>query len=252
MEFPNGENMLIDIGTAEAGERIVQDLVSQGVSHIDYMIFSHFHSDHTGGYSALVDKISIGQVYSNGYIAKQMEWILQDLSDRKISHTKLTAGDSLSIGDIAVDVLWPTADLVAEAPTLNINDPNCVIDTNNRSLLLRFSYGENRLLMTSDLYNKAQNDILAMYDVEELAADVMKVPHHGYENAINRKFIEAVKPIYAVMMGNMVMNRVGYQKYTKVGCTTYATWMNGDIRVSMDGKSVELWADNEEIDKYYK
>jgi competence protein ComEC len=252
IEFPNGENMLIDIGVKGAGEWITKDLVSQGITHIDYLVFSHFHADHVNGYSALIKEISVGQVYSTGYITKQFQWVLDDIKDRNIPHTVLTAGDSFTVGDVVVDVLWPTRDLVSEMPTLDANDNNCIIDTNNRSFLLRFSYIKNRLLMTSDLFIEAQNDILEMYDADELKADVMKVPHHGYDNAINRKFIEALTPKYAVMMGNHVMTRVGYNRYASVGCKTFATWMNGDVWVSFDGENIEVWADNEEIHKYYQ
>lgn len=253
-ELPDGSNMLVDCGTKAAGAYIVSDLLARGVGHIDIFVISHFHSDHVGGYTELVENIGIGRIYSNGYVAEQFKWVEEDIAARGIPYERLAAGDSFALGGADFEVLWPLAELVAEDPALDASNERCVMDTNNRSMVLRVEYGNVALLMTGDVYKQGQRDILAAYaeSPEKLDADVVKVPHHGYDNAVNADFIKAVSPGYAVMEGNHVMTNVSYSIYKKAGCTAYATWMNGDVLVLTDGETLEVFARSPQINDYYK
>jgi competence protein ComEC len=253
-EFPDGSNMLIDCGTKAAGNYIVKDLLAHGVEQIDVFVISHFHSDHIGGYAELVRSIDISQIYSSGYVTAQFMWIEEDIAARGIPYGRLVAGDSFTLGGADFEVLWPLAELVAEDPTLDASDEKCIVDTNNRSLVLRIEYGKVSLLMTADVYKQGQRDILAAYveTPEKLDADIMKIPHHGYDNAVYANFIEAVSPCYAVMQGNQVMTNVSYAIYKKMDCTAYATWMNGNVLVLTDGETLEVFADDLKINDYYK
>ncbi len=251
--FPDGSTMLVDCGLKVVGEYLVNDLKAMGVETIDAFVISHFHSDHIGSFQAIVDNFDVKQVYSPGFVPAECGWIEETIAAKEISYEYLVAGDHFSIGGAEVDVLWPTAELVAENPTKPWDDTNLVIDTNNRSLVFRLAYGGNAVLMTGDIYKEGQRDLLAYYDddLSVLDADLLKIPHHGYQNAVNESFIQAVSPDYAVMQGNQIMNKVYYQKYINAGCTTYAGWMNGDIDVLISDAGMTLSAENPEINNYY-
>ena len=251
--FPDGSTMLVDCGLKTVGEYLVNDLKEMGIKTIDVFVISHFHSDHIGSFQAIVDNFDVKQVYSPGFVPAECSWIEETIAAKGIAYEYLTAGDHFSIGGVEADVLWPTAELVAENPTKPWDDTNLVMDTNNRSLVFRLAYGDNSVLMTGDIYKEGQRDILAHYadDLSVLDADLLKIPHHGYQNAVNESFIQAVSPRYAVMQGNQVMNKVYYQKYTNAGCTTYAGWMNGDVEFLFDEDALLPTAENPEINDYY-
>ncbi len=252
--FPDGSNMLVDCGTAAAGEMIAADLMTRGVEKIDVLVLTHFHADHVGGYKKVAEEFPIGQIYSPGYVSRQFAWVEEDIAARKIPYTYLRAGDTFTAGGAEIHVLWPLAELVVENPTLDASDSNCVIDTNNRSLVFRLETEEVSVLMTADIFKQAQRDILDTYagDLSVLKADLLKIPHHGYENAVNIDFIQTVSPQYAVMEGNHVMTNVSYRHYTEVGCTAYASWMNGNVFAQLKDGKVTITADSLEIKDYYK
>lgn len=252
--FPDGSNLLVDCGTAAAGEIIAADLRDRGVEKIDVLVLTHFHADHVGGYRKIAEMFPIGRICSPGYVSRQFAWVEEDIAARKIPYTYLRAGDTFTVGTAEIDVLWPLAELVAENPTLDASDTNCVIDTNNRSLVFRLKAEGVSVLMTADIYKQAQRDILDAYagDLPALEADILKIPHHGYENAVNIDFIQAVSPRYAVMEGNHVMTNVSYRHYTEAGCATYASWMNGNVFAMLKDGEVTVTADSLEINDYYK
>ena len=55
--------MLIDAGTNEAGETVVNYLKNLGIAQIDYVIGTHPHEDHIGGLDDVINNFDIGQVY---------------------------------------------------------------------------------------------------------------------------------------------------------------------------------------------
>ncbi len=64
--------------------------------------------------------------------------------------------------------------------------------SNGHSILLRFDYGDAKILMTGDLNAESQRLLLSYIDREEFATDVAKGCHHGSED-IDMRFIEAMQ-----------------------------------------------------------
>ena len=256
IELPNGENMLIDTGLPAAAAQIANELLDAGVDTIDHLVLSHSHADHVKGLSNFLANMKVGHVYSTGYWTTDFSWVERDLNSLDIPHTQLTAGDRLTIGDVQVDILYPTAADVAEQPGVEASGtdgPGGSVNINGHSMVLKMTYGANSLLFTGDIYKEHQNEILAMYaeDPTMLKADILKIPHHGYDNAGSQEFIQAVSPAYAVSMGTHTMNERVYSYYTDAGCTAYLSWMNGDVQVTMDGSSYVVTPENPEILDYY-
>ena len=49
--MPNGQTMLIDGGSYEAGEVIIQKLIEKGINHLDVIVSTHPDMDHIGANS---------------------------------------------------------------------------------------------------------------------------------------------------------------------------------------------------------
>ncbi len=257
IEFPNGENMLIDTGLSAATKQIVESLLDDGIDRINHLVFSHGHADHVQGLSNVLGNMTVDHVYSNGYFATDFQWVLRDLESRGVEHTVITAGDQLQIGDVRFDILWPlkaNVDVPPQNDTKVQYGPGSTEDMNNSSLLMKMTYGENTALFTGDLYVSGEAAVLKHYanDLTVLKSDFLKIMHHGIETSSSEEFVKAISPSYGVSMGTRTMTNEVYNRYAGVGCEVYMSWMNGNIYVSMDGKKITMTADNPEVADYYK
>ena len=72
---PEGHSLLIDVGNPEvsrstgdhpSSERIAAAAKALGVSKIDYLIITHYHSDHVGGLEGLLARMPVGTIIDHG------------------------------------------------------------------------------------------------------------------------------------------------------------------------------------------
>src|SRR5438046_8333949 len=67
---PSGESLLVDTGwggfNRRDADRILAAAKSGGVKKIDYLVITHYHSDHVGGVPQLAEKIPILNFVDHG------------------------------------------------------------------------------------------------------------------------------------------------------------------------------------------
>lgn len=255
IEFPNGETMLIDCGMQESGVEFSKFFKEQGISEIDYLVITHYHSDHVKGLLELLPSVKFKYAYSSGYCPTDFRWVDQELMRKGTQMIYVKAGDDFSVGDVTFNVLWPTAEYISEKPGASDSPSGrgSVIDLNCHSLVLRMTYGQNTVLFTGDLYVEAENEVLEYYkdNLWLLDCDVLKVMHHGYNTSSSDAFIKAVSPKYAFSMGTQTMDNNIYLRYYLVGCETYMSWYNGNAYVALDGENITVTLDKPEINPFY-
>ena len=155
-------NILIDTGDIDRYESLNHHLHRLHVTHLDYVIISHFHQDHYGGYEALTQSFEIHKTITNNHqLNYQDRWI--------------------ECGDILF-FIYPL-----EAPHLS---------ENNRSLVMRLLLEEESILFVGDAEREREITLLE-YD---LASDILKVGHHGSITSSNDFFIDHVNPRDAVIL----------------------------------------------------
>ena len=254
IEFPNGQNMMIDCGMPSAATYIVEDLLDSGIDHLDYVIITHSHADHAKGLSNVLANIKVDKAYTSGYWCTNFEWVERDLGSLGVEIEHICQGSSFDVGEVHFDVLWPTPEYIAEQPGVaaeGTDGPGGTVNINGSSLNLMITYGSKKILMTGDTYKQFQDEIIATYG-DELDADFLKIPHHGYDNAANRDFIEIVSPEYAFSMGTHTMTAKLYNWYTATGCTAYLDWMNGNCYMVTNGEEMAVAVDDPTILDYYQ
>lgn len=256
--LPDGKTMLIDCGTTAAGSQILSELKAKGIEHIDYLVISHYHSDHVGGLQVIMPALSIGKVFTTGYYPTDFSWVELNMKLRNIPVEYVKAGDSFEIGDVRFDVLWPTADMVAERPAVasgGTDGPGGTVNMNCHSLVLKMTYGSTSALFTGDIYVEAEDEMLKLYkdDPSVLDCDILKIMHHGYSNANgNESFIQDVSPVYAFSMGTATMETSHYLYYYKAGAQVFMSWYNGNSWVSTDGVNISVRTEKEGVQKAYQ
>jgi competence protein ComEC len=109
---PSGPSLLIDAGYAGYGgrdaERIKTAAKAAGVSHLDYLLVTHYHSDHVGGVPNLLEVLKVSSILDYGPSVDAGGKYPDDYSAAiaKIpSHRVVTPGDKIPIKGLEVTVV---------------------------------------------------------------------------------------------------------------------------------------------------
>ena len=149
----DGHAMLIDGGESSESSKVYAYLKQHCVSHLDYMVATHAHSDHIGGLSGALNYATVDTAFCpvKEYDSKTFSSMVKYLSNQGLGITVPSAGDRFMLGSATVQVLGPQK---------NYEDPN---DT---SIVLKVTYGETSFLFTGDAERTAEADIIAAgYDL---------------------------------------------------------------------------------------
>ena len=164
----NGQGIVIDVGPDPvAVDKCLRNL---GITEIPLLILSHFHADHVGGLSGLVQSRDVGQVW----ISNNLEPLLESTHSLALLNQSeivtVQKGFVSQIAGIQFEVLWP------ENVTKNFASmPGDGSMINNSSIAVLATSADWSLFTAGDLEPPAQNEILG--SVREV--DIYKVCHHG-------------------------------------------------------------------------
>lgn len=226
--FPDGTHMLVDAGGPGAGPGLIEYLRDAGLERIDRLLITHPHDDHIGGMADLLSAFEVGIVYDNGFSNFNRELygdVRKDLSGYRV----LQAGERLSFGKVNIDVINPLL------PPTGIQ--------NEDSIVLRVRYGEIALLLAGDIGMTGEKRLLE--SGTELKSHLLKVGHHGAENACSEEFLAAVGPRAAVITVGEDNEygrprQVVLKRLEAAGIKVYRTDLNGHIVLKTDGKIFSL------------
>ncbi|MBE6701295.1 MAG: MBL fold metallo-hydrolase [Ruminococcaceae bacterium] len=180
----DGQSMLIDGGNAEDSSLIYSYLKERNVDVINYMIATHAHEDHIGGLPGALSFANVERAFcpSLTYDSKVFDTFLNYLEKENVTLEVPKSGDSFELGSSKVEIL--SCDTEQK-------------DENNKSIVLKITYGDTSFLFTADAEREAEEKILdSNFD---LKSDVLKVGHHGSENSTTYPFLREIMPKYAVI-----------------------------------------------------
>jgi competence protein ComEC len=183
-----GFNALIDGGKSSAGPTVVAYLKKQGVTSLDVMVATHADADHIGG---LIDvlrdaDIQVKTVYYSGYEGDTTTWA-------DFATAVAEKGSTFQPAQFPQTYTWggTTAHILNPAPGM-VNP-----DSNDTSVVILLDHGDDHYLFTGDIDSTMEATIVARGT--PVAAQVLKVAHHGSSASSSEVFLAAVDPQEAVI-----------------------------------------------------
>jgi len=233
VELPGGETMLIDGGGSYAagfdiGESVVAPLLwHKKIRRIDYMVLSHAQLDHMGGLGFIASNFSVGEFWwagagSLGALSGALE-----RNGAVIRRVGPETVESAS-GGARIEAFRPYTDPAGE-------------DLNNMSVVVRLVFGDRGFLFPGDLAGAGEAAAVALG--RDIAADVLKAPHHGSKYSSSREFIEKVAPSVVVVSAGRD-NPFGFphketlERYSSAGLKVLRTDTGGAVTITTDGRAM--------------
>ena len=197
VETPKGKAALIDTGNIISGFKAGQYLQNLGIKHLNYIILTHSHLDHIGGIFTIAQSVGFDNIADNG--RKLPESDIYEAYERLVRNSGkykvFSSGDSFQLDQINFKVLWPPS------------DPGSEGDLNVNSLVIMVKYKNFACLLTGDLTTEAEKVLLEK--ASGLKADILKIGHHGADDASSSDFLKAVSAKLAIISVS-ADNRWGY------------------------------------------
>lgn len=232
---PDKKTVLIDGGGSDSfdvGEKVLLPyLLDRRILKVDYVLISHFDTDHCGGILTIMEKVKVKNIIISEQAehSENYERFKKLMIHKKIRLIEVKKGDKIKIGRYSeFKILFPTSRLLSENPL------------NNNSIVAQFNYNNFKMLFTGDIEKLAEQQILKA-EKAEIRADILKVAHHGSKTSSIPEFIKAVKPKIA-LIGVVKNNTFGHpnqqtiKNLENIKCRIYRTDLQGEIIIKIDQK----------------
>ena len=175
---PDGADpILIDGGPP--GDGIDAALDSAGVDRLEAVVATHADLDHVGGLYDVFERVEVNRYLFDGTPTD----LLSQAKDSGSSLHQVSAGQTMKIGSVSIEVLWPPA------RTADFTPP---ADRNTRSVTMLVSCQGYRVFLTGDAEAEA-------VPVDPGPVDVLRIAHHGSDDAGLPALLAEASPELAVI-----------------------------------------------------
>ena len=233
--IPPDIHILIDAGPDDRVLRAIERALPPDNRTIDLAIITHAQLDHFGGFRSLLDRYHIGTFLMSGHPGEPDKEMWTDLLARihkaSVPIVRTGAGDRVRISDSSLSILAPSLEELGRG------------EVNDTGIVARLDTPFFRALFTADIGSGHEQSLLA--HPEQLAADILKVGHHGSAYSSSDAFLSAVGARIATI-GVGTKNSYGHPSPNTLarlaahGLSVFRTDQNGIIRIVPNGKVLKV------------
>jgi competence protein ComEC len=213
---PEGEKMLIDAGYPRRDnrdtKRVIDAAKSLGIKEFDYIVATHYDTDHCGNIAS-VDANIPGKVFidhGNPITSfgnrpnRDYNSYIDCIGDRKRISVK--PGDTLPVKGVKITVVTAGGKALTEPleetgksnPFAEATRPNSQMDNNIGSIGLLYEFGKFRMLDLADLLASVEFDLMCPNN-KVGTIDLFMVSHHGFKVSNSKFLIHAIAPKVSIM-----------------------------------------------------
>jgi competence protein ComEC len=237
LDIGQGDAILLQPASAPAilvdggppGDDLAGKLAAAGVERLGAVVVTHDQSDHAGGVEELLGHFPVARfVY-----ARVGRHLLEDARVAGAEPAQAVAGSGLRSGGLRVEVLWPPRELLAE--------PVPGADPNQLALVLLARWQGFTMLLTADAEAEA-------VPIDPGPVDVLKVAHHGSDDAGLGALLDRTRPSLAVISVG-ADNSYGHPTAATLATLaahrvrTLRTDRDGTVEIDIDHGAVAVTAD---------
>lgn len=224
--------ILIDGGPNKKIVSELEKILPAEDRYIDLVILSHPQLDHFGGLIDVMKRYKVGAFLFNGRSAdgafKDLE---KTIEENNVPAVQLIRGDNIKFKDYVFKVLSPPENFLFSA------------ELNQTSLVMMLKTGNASALFTGDIDAAVENYLLSAEP--ELAADILKVAHHGSKFSSTSAFLEVLKPkMAAIEVGD---NGYGHptaealRRLEAIGAKIYRTDKDGTVNLLIKNDRIQVF-----------
>lgn len=183
---PKNKKILIDGGEGKTNV-LFQYLLDRRINKIDYIIISHFDSDHCNGLIEIIEKMRVENIVMSKQSKESEEYkkILEIIKQKNIKVSSVKAEDKIIIEkNLYTKILNPAEKFEFQ-------------DLNNNAIVAKLAYKNFSMLFTGDI-EKAEENLAKKYK-NELKSTILKVAHHGSKTSTSEEFLKYVEPQIALI-----------------------------------------------------
>lgn len=234
LQTPKGAHMLVDGGRFPS--RLLTALGDRLPYHdreIEILAVTHPDEFDISALNAVLERYTVGVALLNGQPNRTETYL--ELQDRLSTTNTVTvqAGYKIELDDgVIIDVLHPQA------------DPSIIDPLGDHVMVLRVTYGEISILLTSDMSRVAQGEMLQQ-GISPVAS-VVQLPSHGTIQSLDDEFLELAQPQVVLLQSDRA-NRRGDPDADVLAMLgdipIFRTDELGTIHLSSDGQSIWVVGD---------
>ena len=181
----------------EVGKQVVVPfLKGKGIREIDIFIVTHADADHVEGAEEVLEEIRMREIHvTPGSLDKPvMNDLLAEAKKQRVPVKEKMQGTVWQNGETSFHYLWPN-DLEYEG--------------NNDSIVLFMRQGAFKALLTGDLEEHGEQQLLKLYGSELADMTVLKAGHHGSKTSSADAFVDLLNPRLTIFSAGLD-NRYGH------------------------------------------
>lgn len=222
----------------EVGRQIVVPfLKGKGIRDIDIFIVTHADADHVEGAEEILQEINMQEIHvTPGSLDKPVMYdLLNEAKKRKIPVKEKMQGTAWQAGNTSFHYLWPR---------------DTHYEGNDDSIVLFMQQGSFRALLTGDLEESGEHQLINLYKSQLANITLLKAGHHGSKTSSIEQFVELLRPEITIFSAGL-HNRYGHphdvvmERFFSRNLPTLITGIDGTIEVRIHGS---IWSVQKEKD----
>ncbi|MFJ3386581.1 DNA internalization-related competence protein ComEC/Rec2 [Lysinibacillus sp. NPDC086135] len=214
----------------EVGRQVVVPfLKGKGIRDIAIFIATHADADHVEGAEEILQEITMHEIHlTPGSMDKPvMRDLLMEAKKQKVPVKEKMQGAAWRIGKTSFYYLWPR---------------DTFYEGNDDSIVLYMQQGSFRALLTGDLEEHGEQELIHLYNNQLANMTVLKAGHHGSKTSSIEPFVELLQPELTIFSAGL-NNRYRHphaeivERFTSRNLATLTTGIDGTIEVRIRGNS---------------